>query len=128
MILLDTHVYLWLVNGDLKLKQNYLDFLENEQKKFISVISIWEISLLLKRERLKLNQALEEWIRNSTIAFKIDVINLDPDIIYVYHMLNNFHGDPADKFIASTSINRKIPLLTFDRKLIDYSGVETLPL
>jgi len=126
MILLDTHVYLWLANGDSKLNQSSLRVLENDQNKFISIISLWEISLLLEKGRIKLNQTFEEWIRNSSIAFNIKIINPDSEIIYIYHKLGDFHSDPADKFIADTSISKKIPLITFDRKLIEYNGVETL--
>jgi len=126
MILLDTHVYLWLANGDSKLNQSSLRVLENDQNKFISIISLWEISLLLEKGRIKLNQTFEEWIRNSSIAFNIEIINLDSEIIYIYHKLNDFHSDPADKFIAATSIYKNIPLIKFDRKLIEYNGVETL--
>lgn len=128
MILIDTHVYLWLVNGDSKLNQNSLPLLENDQNKFISVITFWEISLLLEKDRIKFDQHFEEWILNSKVAFNIEIINLDLEIIYIYHKLNDFHSDPADKFIAATSIYKKIPLITFDKKLIDYKGVQTINL
>ena len=54
----------------------------------------------------------------------MEIINLDPEIIYICHKLNNFHSDPADQFIAATSIYKKIPLISFHRKLIEYNGVE----
>jgi PIN domain nuclease of toxin-antitoxin system len=35
----------------------------------------------------------------------------------------NFHKDPADQLIAATSISKNIPLLTFDKKLIEYKDL-----
>ncbi len=128
MILLDTHVFIWFVNNDSKLNQNHLKYLEKDENKFISVVSFWEISILLDKDRIKFKQPFQEWILKSINAYEIEIINLDIEIIYVYHKLNDFHSDPADKFIAATSIYKKIPLITFDKKLIEYNGVDTIDL
>lgn len=123
MILLDTHVFIWLVNGDKKLSGNYLEILKEEQNICLSVISCWEISLLLEKDRISIKNSFSEWIQDSIKAYDIEIVNLDLDIIRTYHQLNDLHSDPADKLISATSICKKIPLLTFDKKLIDYKGL-----
>lgn len=60
MILLDTHVFIWFVNGDDKLSEKRLKILKEEESKHISVISCWEISLLLEKERIKLKYPFDD--------------------------------------------------------------------
>lgn len=124
MILLDTHVFIWFVNGDDKLSEKHLKILTEEESKHISVISCWEISLLLEKERIKLKYPFDDWIQKALTASNVKLINLDLDIILTYHKLIKFHSDPADKLISATSICKNIPLLTFDRKLIEYTAIK----
>lgn len=119
MILLDTHVFIWLVNGDKKLSGDYLDLLSKDSNIYLSVISCWEISLLLTKKRLLIKYDYNDWIQNALKAYDIEIISLDLDIVLTYHKLEDFHKDPADKIISATSICKKIPLLTFDKKLIE---------
>ena len=126
MILLDTHVFICLVNGDENLSEKYLIFLKEEENKYLSIISCWEISLLLKKERIKIKYSFDEWIHNALKAYNVEIINLNLDIILAYHQLDDFHSDPADNLITATSICINIPLLTFDKKLIEFKGLNTL--
>ena len=45
MLLLDTHVFLWFVNGDTKLAKEMLQAIETEEKVWVSVISFWELAI-----------------------------------------------------------------------------------
>ncbi len=124
MILLDTHVFIWFVNGDDKLSEKYIKILTDEKSKHLSVISCWEISLLLEKDRIKLKYPFDDWIQKALTVSNVKLINLDLDIIVTYHQLINFHSDPADKLISATSICKNMPLLTFDRKLIEYPALK----
>ena len=124
MILLDTHVFIWFVNEDDNLSEKHLKILKEENSKHISVISCWKISLLLEKNRIKLKYPFDDWIQRALKVSNVKLINLDLDIILTYHKLINFHSDPADKLISATSICKNIPLLTFDRKLIEYTALK----
>lgn len=126
MILLDTHVFIWFVNGDDKLSEKYLKILREDKSLHLSVISCWEISLLLKKDRIELKYPFDEWIQNALKATNVNLINLDMDIVLTYHNIFNFHSDPADMLISATSICKNIPLLTFDKKLIEYKSINTV--
>ena len=126
MILLDTHVFIWFVNGDDKLSEKHLKILKEEESKHISVISCWEISLLLEKERIKLKYPFDDWIQKALSAYNVNLINLDLDVILIYHKPVDFHSDPADKLITATLICKNIPLLTFGKKLIEFKGLKTL--
>lgn len=61
MILLDTHVLIWWVNGDHeKLSRPALSALEGEEQTcLVSAISCWEVAMLVERGRLGLTMDVE---------------------------------------------------------------------
>lgn len=103
--MLDTHIFVWLVNNDSKISDIYTKLVEKERSKSVSVVSLWEISLLMKKGRISLRYSFDEWVNNSLKAFGIEIIKLDMEIVLIYHKFINFHNDPADKLIAATSIS-----------------------
>jgi len=125
MILIDTHIFIWWIQGDSRLSESHKDLLRENEKTGIavSIISFWEISKLIEKNRLLLPLPLDNWCRTSLKYPGMKLINLDLDIIFTSHRLQNFHKDPADQLIAATSICKNIPLLTFDKKLIEYKGL-----
>ena len=84
---------------------------------------LWEISLLLEKGRMKLKYSFDDWIQKALSAYNVNLINLDLDVILIYHKPVDFHSDPADKLISATSICRNIQLLTFDKRLIEYKDI-----
>ena len=54
-LLLDTHIFIWLLTGDSSLKKENLSLIEdcvnNGFKLCLSAISIWEIAMLEKKEQ-----------------------------------------------------------------------------
>jgi PIN domain nuclease of toxin-antitoxin system len=54
-VLLDTHVLLWFLNGDKKLSKQQKEIIESTKNlKFISIASLWEISIKLSLNKLVL--------------------------------------------------------------------------
>jgi PIN domain nuclease of toxin-antitoxin system len=63
--LLDTHVWIWLVRGEARITEPVRETIfaaAGAMTLFISVMSIWEISLLARKGRLVLNQPCLEWV------------------------------------------------------------------
>ena len=129
MILLDTHILIWWVNGEKKLAQHELQLVKKHEKLGlgISVITCWEIAKLVQHQRLELNGEIEEWL-NTVLAFpKIRVLDLTPQIaVESTRLPGHFHRDPADQIIVATARIHKIPLVTADQKILDYPHVKTL--
>jgi len=121
---LDTHVFLWLMNGENELSEKVRETIETGIKDgaiAISAISLWEISMLHARERILLNQPCLAWIKRSLEAPGITLYPLTPEVVVESTSLpGNFHGDPADRIIVATARVLGIPLLTRDQKILDY--------
>ena len=65
-LLLDTHVWVWLVTGEPKLiKTEFFTLLEKAEdiRLHLSAISLWEISMLVSKERLKLSMNTLDWLK-----------------------------------------------------------------
>ena len=128
MILIDTHIFIWWIQGDSKLTESYKNLLREKEGTGIgvSIITFWEISKLVEKNRLSFPIPLEQWFKTSLNYPGVKLVNPDLDFILTSNRLQNFHKDPADQLIAATAICKKMPLLTFDKKLIEYSGISIL--
>ena len=74
--LLDTHSFLWFITGDNKLSpktRNLITDLSNQM--FISVVSLWEISIKTGLGKLELSHPFEELIPKQ-LALHIPELHL----------------------------------------------------
>jgi len=130
MILLDTHVWVWWLGQPDKLSENARKALEAAAKAsgiYISSISVWEVALLVERKRLELTMELKTWLGKSEELPFISFIPVDNDIAYQsVYLPQPFHEDPADRIITATAIQMNYPLITTDKKILDYRHVETI--
>ena len=130
MIILDTHVLIWLLSNPEKLSKKA----EAEINKSIatkdiglSTISIWEICMLAKKNRLKLTMDLLSWIDKIEELPFLRFIPVDNKIAIKSVQLNDkLHQDPADRIIIATSLISGARLITSDRKIRQYKGVVTV--
>jgi PIN domain nuclease of toxin-antitoxin system len=54
-ILLDTHIFLWYLNGDENLSEKAIKSIDNKNSVvYVSIASIWEISIKIGLKKLKL--------------------------------------------------------------------------
>ncbi len=130
MIVLDTHIWIWWVHGDKRLKDEYLKLLQTEEKTGlgISAISCWEIAKLVEYKRLELPCSITDWIGQALAYPNIKLLNLTPEIaIEATQLPQPFHRDPADQIIVATARIYSYPLVTVDKKIRNYPYVELMP-
>ena len=129
MILLDTHIWIWWVQGSERLTAAMQQALEEHESDAlgISVISCWEVAKLAEVGRLQLPVPTLDWL-NSALGYPgIQLLELTPHIAVESTQLpGTFHRDPADQIIVATARVHGCALLTADRKLLDYPHVRTL--
>lgn len=126
MLILDTHVWIWLINGDPSIKKaGFLPAInkaEKEKSIKIPAICLWEVSMLCAKERLTFKENTLDWINKALAAPGIGLYPLTPEISYESSNLpGNFHGDPADRMIVATARILDGTLLTFDEKILNYA-------
>ena len=127
MILLDTHIWIWLVNETDDLKEVWQDLICSQESWGIgvSVISCWEVAKLVEKGRIQLKLPVAEWINQALAYPGVQLLELTPQIAVESTQLpGSFHRDPTDQIIVATSRAYNIPLLTADAKIRDYPHVQ----
>ena len=124
LVLLDTHAWVWLLNGDSKLNPKAVKAIErslSEEAVLLSAISPWEVAMLVNKGRLTLDRDVGEWV---TMAASIPGIRLEPIspaiAVASTRLPGNIHPDPADRLIAATARHLGAVLITDDQLLLDY--------
>lgn len=129
MIVLDTHIWVWWVDGGSHLPSDYLTMLQAEAPNGlgVSAISCWEVAKLVELGRLQLTMAVDLWLAQA-LQSPVRLLPLSPEAAVVSTQLpGTFHRDPADQLIVATARVYDCPLITLDRRLRDYPHVKLLP-
>ncbi|MFP4033006.1 MAG: type II toxin-antitoxin system VapC family toxin [Desulfococcaceae bacterium] len=127
MILLDTHIWIWLADGSDRIAQGHAEKIEAHEGTGIgiSVISCWEVGKLVEYNRLKLACTVEEWMNGALALPGIQLVELSPRIaIESTQLPGAFHKDPADQIIVATARVLGLELLTVDEKILRYPHVQ----
>ena len=122
MILLDTHALIWLDEGSERLGKQSLSLINQafkSEKLFVSVISFWEVAMLVEKGRLEMQMDVDSW-RQQLIAKGLQEIALTGNTAINSATLKNFHGDPADRMIVATAIHLTATLCTADNKILSW--------
>ncbi len=115
--LLDTHVWFWYVLGSDRLPQGLRRAIEGTGDVWLSPISVWELMLLEKRGRVRLEPDARGWVEESQRQFSVVDATLNREVSLVAGELSLPHRDPADHLIAATALVYELTLLTMDRRL-----------
>jgi PIN domain nuclease of toxin-antitoxin system len=123
-LLLDTHIWIWSQERPRRLGRRIREELDNEDNElWLSPISTWELLMLHRKGKIRLDRDPELWIAESTsLLFEA---SLTHEIVVVAEKLQ-LHADPADRFLAATAKVLGLTLVTADRKLLGLGDIATL--
>ncbi len=126
LLLLDTHVWLWLVAGSRDLSTEARHTIERAAATGslrIAAISLWEIALLASRGRIVLGKSIGLWLDEALAEPGPAIDPLTPQIaIESYALPDVFHRDPADRLIVATARVANAALMTRDQRILDYAA------
>lgn len=126
MIVLDTHVLVWAVGADSRLGEASRRLIDEESANgriLVPAISLWEIAMLVAKDRLALGLDVRTWIDSVISLQGIEIANLLPRIsLDAVSLPGSFHPDPADRMIVATARHHQATLVTADRQILDYAA------
>lgn len=112
--LIDTHTFIWFLKGSEDLSEGSRKIIENEKNEiFISIVSLWEISIKVALGKLKMLAPYETLISEVYKANML-IISIDFSHTVVQSKLPFFHKDPFDRLIASQALAENMNLLSND--------------
>ncbi len=124
MILLDTHVLVWLTKGlDMLGAQarQLADEALGKNELAVSAITFWEVEMLIQRGRIDLMQSTTAW-RQTLLDQGLMEMPIAGDLGIRASALSDFHRDPADRFITMTALHYSAQLVTADERILGWPG------
>ena len=121
MVTVDTHIIIWEALDPQKLSKKALQQFKkaNESDGIIFCdISLWEISMLITKNRLEIDASFKEFIELLAKTRNYVFQPITPEIADISNnLLKELNSDPADRIIAATSVFTNSGLITADKDL-----------
>jgi len=114
-LLLDTHVFLWFLAGNSRLRAASRRRVENKANdKFLSIASVWEMAIKVSLGKLELEDPLGEIVERGAGENGIALIGISKDHVLRVSTLPWHHRDPFDRLLAAQAMHEGMTLLTGD--------------
>ena len=128
MILLDTHVLIWMASDPKRLSRKAREAIRDARQKTgvaIAAITLWELAWLAQNGRIQVVGSVESFVRET--AARVIVQPITPEIAALAVQLPaGFPKDPADRLIAATAIVEGAPPVTADERMRQARVVQTI--
>lgn len=125
LLLLDTHVLVWLVLGERMLRTQAREAVHEASRQdriLVSAITPWEIGVLASKKRIDLHRDAMEWVRGVLSFAGVSLVPLEPEIAVASTCLPwEMHADPADRILVATARHLGATLVTADRALLEFA-------
>ena len=121
-VLLDTHAFLWMMQGYENLSQTAVDLIENpENQWFLSVASVWEITIKSVKGKLKVSLPISRLIEKYVEGNSIELVKVTAAHFDALHGLPHHHRDPFDRLIIAQAQSESLTLLSRDGHFAKYN-------
>ena len=128
MILLDTHVAIWLADKVENLSEAASKAIRVRGAKEgigISAITLFEVAWLIHRGKVKFPGTLGSVL--GEMSAKYIVVPIDAEIAAIAtEFPDDFPGDPGDRLIGATALSLGATLITKDEKMRQFTRLQTI--
>lgn len=115
-LLLDTHTLLWYLQQSEKLPAQVSDLLEEPSYRlYLSIVSLWEISIKLNLGKLKLEISFSS-LQTLLEQLRIEILPISFADTERYLYLPLHHRDPFDRMLITQAMNRSLDVVSCDEK------------
>ncbi|MCA6598237.1 MAG: type II toxin-antitoxin system VapC family toxin [Pseudanabaena sp. M046S1SP1A06QC] len=115
-IILDTHTFLWFINDSPELSNSAAELIESDVDLWISIASLWEISIKVNLNKLDLPDDYEKFIPHQIAINNIEILPVNLQHLIVLTKLPLHHRDPFDRLLIAQVIAEEVPIISIDKK------------
>ncbi|MEO8621090.1 MAG: type II toxin-antitoxin system VapC family toxin, partial [bacterium] len=125
-LLLDTHIWIWLLEGDAsRMATGTVELLDRSGTNaglHVCDISAWEVAVKAKKGKLEFSVDPMIWLRRAERAPGTRMLPLDREILLASTTLpGEIHADPADRMLIAAAKLNNLPLVTADEAIVVYA-------
>jgi PIN domain nuclease of toxin-antitoxin system len=128
VILLDTHVVLWMSTESRRLSKIAREAIVHARSTTgvaVATFTLWELAWIAENRRIKISGSVESFVRDA--VSRVTVKAMTPEIASLAVRLPaSYLKDPGDRVIAATAIMEGMPLVTADQRIRDSAVVQTI--
>ena len=128
MILLDTHVLVWLTSEPAKLSKHANSAIRRASRGggiAISAITLWELGWLASHGRLQPTGTVEAYLEG--VSSRVAILPITTKVAALANLFStDYSSDPCDRIIGATALAEGIALVTKDEKIRDCKQIQTV--
>jgi PIN domain nuclease of toxin-antitoxin system len=127
MVLLDTCAAIWVGNRE-AIAPEALRAMRAAARTagiLVSAVTAWEIGLATTKPHypLVLLPTAQLWLADLLTRPGFRPVPLEPEVaLSAASLPGDLHRDPADRLLIATARELEVPLVTRDRRILDYAG------
>lgn len=120
-LLLDTHVFVWLADGNRKIGSHVMRRLEDPRnERFLSHTSVWELAIKIGLGQQRIGIPLDDYLRRGLEAGIISLLPISYEHVLAVANLAQFHRDPFDRMLIAQAMHEGMTIVTADDAFDDY--------
>lgn len=114
-LLLDTHTFLWFINGSDELSKHARKLIEaRDNTRFLSVGSLWEMAIKVGLGKLKVPLPFTQLVHEHVRGNAIELLSLQAEHLDEQRTLPFHHDDPFDRLIIAQAIVEGMVIVSRD--------------
>lgn len=129
MILLDTHIVVWLALAPQRLSQAAVRAIQEVRSRnqglAISTLTLFELAQVITRGRVQITEPLDLFIQEIETHFVVKPVT-GRIAVASAQLSSSYPKDPLDRLIGATALTEGIPLVTADQRIRNAPDVQTI--
>ncbi len=119
-LLLDTHVFLWLLAEPERLGDRIDSLQDPGNQLFLSAASSWEIAIKVQIGRLELPDDPKRYVPDRMRAIGAEPLPVQHTHALAVAELPPIHRDPFDRLLVAQARNQRLRIVTADAQITRY--------
>lgn len=121
-LLLDTHAFLWFIEGNTNLSNTARSLIEDAgNQRFLSIATLWEMSIKVSMNKLMLQMPFTNLVTQQVYGNAIELLEIQAKHLDELAKMPFHHKDPFDRLIVAQSIVESMTVLAKDTAFDSYS-------
>ena len=114
-VIIDTHVFLWWVEGNRVLPAKARAALANQENEcLLSLASVWELSIKAGLGKLKLALPVQRYVTEHVSANRFRLLEIQLNHVGRVETLGSHHSDPFDRLLIAQALEDELPVVSAD--------------